>query len=145
MAPGSEQNFTLNPIPLTSTSSTVLINISEPGGLPDANVNNNTLSMKSLYNDYRDVIPLRQNFNEFYSDQWPVISQGNDAPWVPITTNKSYSLAYMAYSNVPVGDESWLVSPVLDFSMADKASLFLILVIATQHSGRRAIANPILG
>ncbi|MBK7651859.1 MAG: choice-of-anchor J domain-containing protein [Flammeovirgaceae bacterium] len=96
IAPGSEQNFTLNPIPLTSTSSTVLITISEPGGLPDANVNNNTLSMKSLYNDYRDVIPLRQNFNEFYSDQWPVISQGNDATWVPFTTNKSYSLAYMA-------------------------------------------------
>ena len=135
MAPGSEQSFTLNPIPLTSTSSSMQITISEPGGLPDANVSNNTLFMKSLYNDYRDVIPLRQNFNELYTDQWPVISQGNDAPWVPITTNKSYSLAYMAYNNVPAGDESWLVSPVLDFSLADKASLFFDISYATQPQG----------
>jgi hypothetical protein len=135
IAPGSEQSFTLNPIPLTSTSSTLVVTISEPGGFPDANVNNNSIFMKSIYNDYRDVIPLRQNFNEFYTDQWPVISQGNDATWIPFATNKLYSLAYPAYSGVAVGDESWIVSPVLDFSNSNEASVFFDISYATQPQG----------
>jgi hypothetical protein len=91
--------------------------------------------MKSIYNDYRDVIPLRQNFNEFYTDQWPVISQGNDATWIPFATDKLYSLAYPAYSGVAVGDESWIVSPVLDFSNSNEASVFFDISYATQPQG----------
>lgn len=135
LAPGAEQNFTLNPIQLTGTSSTLFITLSEPGGLPDANVNNNTLFRKSIYNNYQESIPLRQDFNEVYTDQWPVISQGNDAKWIPFATNKLYSLAYPAYSSVPVGDESWIVSPVLDFTSTNEARVFFDISYATQSQG----------
>jgi hypothetical protein len=139
LAPGNEQMVTLNAISLGSGINTVTFTLSEPGGLPDANATNNSLSIKRMSNSYAEGIPLRENFDEFYLDRWPVISQGNDAAWVPFATNKLYSPAYSAYTNLTKGDESWLVSPVLDLSQISKASLFFDVSYATQPQGNERL------
>lgn len=139
LTPGDEQTVTLNAISLGAGNNVITFTLSEPGGLPDANANNNSLSIKRMSNSYSEGIPLRENFDEFYLDRWPVISQGNDAAWVPFATNKLYSPAYSAYTNLNKGDESWLVSPVLDLSQISKASLFFDVSYATQPQGNERL------
>ncbi|HPW64206.1 MAG TPA: choice-of-anchor J domain-containing protein, partial [Cyclobacteriaceae bacterium] len=139
LTPGNEQAVTLNTISLGTTNNSISFTVSEPGGLPDANSNNNSISIKRISNNYAEVIPLRENFDEFYLDRWPVISQDNDALWAPFATNKLYSLAYSAYTNLSKGDESWVVSPVLDLSKTSKASLFFDVSYATQSQGNERL------
>ncbi len=122
---GEEKVFTLNPLSLLSGDNTIIYTISNPNGLPDANSLNNTLSIKRIVNDYTEDIPLRENFNGNFSTKWSVVSQNNQAEWISVATNKENSLGYMAFNNTNKGEESWLVSPVLDFSKALKASMFL--------------------
>ena len=55
--------------------------------------------------------------------------------WEITTTNKGNSLVYRAFSNTAIGDEAWLVSPVLDFSNSVKASLFFDLSYASSSKG----------
>lgn len=139
LSPGNEGTVTLNTISLGTANNFISFTVSEPGGLPDANSNNNSISIKRISNNYTDVIPLRENFDEFYLDSWPVISQDNDALWAPFATNKLYSLAYSAYTNLSKGDESWVVSPVLDLSNTSKASLFFDVSYATQSQGNERL------
>ncbi len=119
-----EKTFTLNTLPLLNGNNTIVYTISNPNGLPDANAQNNTLTVKRIVNDYTENIPLRENFNGNFSTKWSVVSQNNQAEWISVATNKENSLGYIAFDNTNKGEESWLVSPVLDFSKAIKASLF---------------------
>jgi hypothetical protein len=120
-----EKTFTLNTLPLLNGNNTIVYTISNPNGLPDANAQNNTLTVKRIVNDYTENIPLRENFNGNFSTKWSVVSQNNQAEWISVATNKENSLGYIAFDNTNKGEESWLVSPVLDFSKAIKASMFL--------------------
>lgn len=53
--------------------------------------------------------------------------------------NQLYSLAYSGYTNLNKGDESWIVSPVLDLSKTSKASLFFDVSYATQPQGNERL------
>jgi hypothetical protein len=136
---GGELSVPLNAVTLNTTINSLTYRVSDPGGLPDANANNNSVSVKLISNNVAEAIPLREDFNEFYLDRWPVISQGNDALWIPFATNKLFSLDYSAYSNLSKGDESWVVSPVLDLSNTSKASLFFDVSYATQSQGNERL------
>lgn len=135
MIPGEERTFALGALALNDGLNFVSFTVSAPNGLSDFNPDNNRISNRRIVNNYRDIIPLRENFNEDFLAEWPIISQNNEATWIPFATNKLYSLAYNAYSNIKRGEESWLVSPVFDFSNVSKASLFFDLSYAAQASG----------
>lgn len=135
LAAGNEQTFTLNPLPLTIGNNNITFTVSEPSGLADSNNSNNSITIKRIVNTYADGIPLRENFNQDFLDQWPIISQNNEGTWIPFATNEGYSVAYNSYQNTNKGDESWLVSPVLDFSNTSKASLFFDVSYAKSTLG----------
>lgn len=134
-----EALFTLNTLPLITGNNTIVYTISNPNGLPDANSLNNTLSLKRIVNDYTEVIPLRENFNGNFSTMWSVVSQNNQAAWISVSTDKENSLGYIAFDNTKKGEESWLVSPVLDFSKTPKASLFFDVSYASQSRGNEKL------
>ncbi len=136
---GEEKVFTLNPTLLLAGNNTIEYTISNPNGLPDANSLNNTLSVKRIVNDYSDVIPLRENFNGNFSAKWSVVSQNHQAEWISVATNKENSPGYIAFNNPNKGEESWLVSPVLDFSKTSKASLFFDVSYAGQSQGNEKL------
>jgi len=117
-----EKSFTINSLPLLTGSNTITITISEPNGLPEGIVDNNSISIKRVVNTATDRIPLREDFNDSFAN-WSIVSQNGEDVWVPKATSKGTSPAYLAFNNT-VGEESWLVSPVLDFSNANKASMF---------------------
>jgi len=139
LAAGGEQTFTLNPLPLTIGNNNIRITASEPSGLPDANTSNNSITIKRIVNTYADGIPLRENFNEDFLEQWPILSQNNEGTWIPFATNEGFSVAYNSYLNTNKGDESWLVSPVLDFSNTSKASLFFDVSYAQSTLGNERL------
>jgi len=139
LAAGGEQTFTLNPLPLTIGNNNIRLTVSEPNGLPDANTSNNAITIKRIVNTFADGIPLRENFNEDFLDEWSIISQNNEGNWIPFATNAGFSMAYNSYLNTRKGEESWLVSPVLDFSNTSKASLFFDVSYAKSTLGNERL------
>lgn len=133
-----EKTFTLSSLPLISGDNTISFTITEPNGLPDANPANNSITIKRIVNTVADGIPLREDFNGSFGN-WSVVSQNNEDVWTLIATDKSFSAAYLAFDNLNLGEESWLVSPVLDFSKTSKASLFFDVSYAAQSRGNEQL------
>ena len=139
LLPGQERSITLNPLALAVDLNFVSFTVSAPNGLTDVKSDNNQISNRRVVNQVTDILPLRENFNDDFLAEWPVISQNNEATWIPFATNKLYSLAYNAYSNTKRGEESWIVSPVLDLSQVSEASLFFDVSYATQTNGNERL------
>jgi hypothetical protein len=69
-----------------------------------------------------DRIPLRENFEGSFDDEWTSTSPSDGMTWQAIELDGNKALYVDAYSNSIIGEESWLVSPVLDFTDIDEAS-----------------------
>lgn len=136
--PGSEEVFTLSALPFSSGQNTLSLTLSNPNGLFDSNTGNNSLSINRVINTAQQTIPLRENFDGPFSG-WSIVSQGNADVWSSLSTNKVSSLAYQAFSNPNRGEETWLTTPVLDFSRTTKASVFFDVSYATQSNGNERL------
>ncbi len=122
--PGEERQFTLAKTTFSLGTNTLSILISEPNGISDNTPENNSKSLNLIVNDARDIIPLRQNFDNTFSSAWTILSQPQAISWATMATNKNQSVVYNAFLNAVLGQQSWLVSPTLDLSQNQKASLF---------------------
>ncbi len=127
---GDQQDFTLNPWSLQDGSNDVTVTIQIPN---DALPADNTLNLKEVLNTAQDVIPIRENFDSNYPD-WTNITE-DQMKWVATSINNNTSLEYNAFANLNIASKAWLVSPVLDFSKARKASLFFDLSYAKSSNG----------
>lgn len=80
-------------------------------------------------NNHRDRIPLRENFEDEFMPAWTIVnpSAAGGINWETVSTNFGQSLYFNAYDNDQIGDESWFVSPVLDFSRTGQASILFDL------------------
>lgn len=133
--PGAEQVISLNAITLLSGSNSLSISVTDPNNLSDSNTSNNTFSYNRIVNSSTDIIPLREDFEGAFPESWSIVSQGQQEVWIPSATNKGTSMAFTAFNNPNLGEESWLVSPVLDFSRVLEASLFFDNAYAYNSSG----------
>jgi len=133
--PGIEQVVNLNPIVLQDGSNSIYISLTDPNGLSDAYPNNNSFTFKRVINTTSDIIPVRENFEDNFATRWTTVSQAQQELWTPATTNEGTSMAFTAYNNPNLGEESWLVSPVLDLSNVSEASLFFDHAYAFNASG----------
>ena len=133
--PGSEQTVPLNSLILQAGLNSIMISLTDPNNLNDSNTNNNTFTYTRIVNSSKDIIPLRENFEGAFTSQWSIVSQGQQEVWTPAKTNQGTSLAFTAFNNPNLGEESWLVSPVLDLSRALEASLFFDNSYAANANG----------
>jgi hypothetical protein len=78
--------------------------------------------------------PLRENFESDFEDQWTSINPREGGTWEPVNINGNKSMFVNAFANTVIGDQSWLVSPVLDLSDVEEASLYYELSYATRGS-----------
>ncbi len=136
--PGGEETFALSTLPFASGQNTLSLTVNDPNGLFDANTDNNSLSLNRVINTYQQTIPLREDFDGAYPG-WTIVSQGNADVWSATSTNKLNSLAYQAFTNPIRGEETWLTTPVLDFSRTAKASMFFDVSYATQSNGNERL------
>jgi Pregnancy-associated plasma protein-A len=128
--PGMETTISLGEVSLNNGSNTLSFTLSEPNGLIDINPSDNSKSIQTVINSASNSIPLRENFDGSFSTEWTIVNPGEGQPWETIPTNYNQSIFFDAFDNETLGDEAWLVSPVLDFSNASSSSLFFDLSYA---------------
>lgn len=124
LEPGQEMIVTVNPLSLQSGENTISFTVENPDGEADSNSSNDRLLSTVVYNKAAEIIPYRQDFNSSFQQQWTIVSQEDDLEWTNSNTNYQNSLQFNAFNYPKSGEESWLVSPVFDFSKNKEASLF---------------------
>lgn len=93
--------------------------------LVDIFPSNNTYSFVSVVDLSQDKGPLRMTFDNPNDEQpWRVASPSNAQDWEAVHTNKDQSLTYRSFTNPAIGEESWLVSPILDLSKSSFSLFF---------------------
>jgi hypothetical protein len=130
---GDEENFELPVASLTNEQNLMTFEVYEPNGEPDPFPDDNTATHQTIVNDAQDFIPLKENFDQSFAGQWSVSNPSLGMTFEEVTTNFNTSLYFNAFSNLDIGDASWLVSPVLDFSSYVEASLFFDLSYAYRN------------
>lgn len=131
LASGGEVTISLPQISLNEGNNSILINLVEPNGATDQTPANNIKTFPVVVNNSTDRIPLRENFDDDYKDKWVITNPvGTGTNWQETKTNFNTSLYFPGFTNTAVGAESWLVSPVLDFSNTSLASVVFDLSYA---------------
>ncbi|HEU5146023.1 MAG TPA: choice-of-anchor J domain-containing protein, partial [Chryseosolibacter sp.] len=123
LAFGGEHLLSLPQITLNEGNNTLMVNVRDPNGQPDNNNANNSDTFVIVVNNERDRIPLRQNFEQDFAPGWTVVSANGDTQWEITDTNFGRSLYINSIAHGNPGEEAWLVSPVLDFSGTNDASM----------------------
>jgi hypothetical protein len=136
---GAEMEISLPLLNLSDGPNILSINLENPNGLPDENPENDADEYVIVVNQDQDRIPLRQNFDNPSSIPWTIVNPRGGMNWEPIPTNFGTSLYFNAFNNSLPGDEAWLVSPVLDFSRTNQASMLFDLSYVASDSGREIL------
>jgi hypothetical protein len=136
---GEEKEIDLGPIDLAEGANTLSVNLMNPNGGSDDNPLDNDGVFTVVINKSEDRIPLRQNFDVAFTPAWTLVNPTGGMNWKTIPTNYGQSLYFNAYNNEVGGDEAWLVSPVLDFSGADQASMLFDLSYAASDAGKETL------
>jgi len=119
----TEIEIELAPIALQDGLNTISFELTAPNGVEDFTPEDNLAEFISSVNKAQDQIPIQQNFEGPFEENWSIINPASGMLWEKITINSSNALYFNGFSNSVRGDEAWLVSPVLDFSGVDGASL----------------------
>lgn len=120
---GTARELELSPITLQPGQNTIFVELLEPNGVPDANPSNNVITLYTEVNTAAEQIPVREDFEDDFRDQWTTINPTGGMNWQEINLGSNTALYVNGYNNDFIGDRSWLVSPVLDFSGTPKASM----------------------
>lgn len=134
LAVGESDTFELNTITLEEGTNTITFDIVSPNGLIDNDRSDNEATVVTIVNTASDQIPLREDFEDDYSDIWVFTNPTEDGETWEATitgaTDYGTSVEFNAYTNTTVGDEGWLVSPTIDMSKYTKSSVFFDLAYA---------------
>lgn len=133
------KNFTLSSASFANGNNTLAIAIKSPNGIAGAISATDSLSTNLVINSATDVIPLRENFDDNFTSAWSIVSPQAGQVWYQAKTNKSISLLFSAFGYPTLGEQSWLVSPVLDFSNTKTASVFFETSYAFNTSGSETL------
>jgi hypothetical protein len=123
LARGEAASLQLPSINLEDGENEISFTVAEPNGVQDPTPQNNTKDFTVVVNTAEDRIPLRENFETDFTERWTVVNPAGGGNWESITTNFGNSLYFNGFDNTTLGDEAWLVSPVLDFSRTASASV----------------------
>lgn len=125
ISPGETAVLTLNDASLSDGLNSFSITAT-PNGNADSDQTDNSLSSSITLINNSSRIPARETFDgEFLS--WSTINSPTIGWEFKATDHSDFELSaiFEAFDNTNVGQESWLVSPKLDFSKAIEASMFV--------------------
>ncbi len=117
------RDFTLPSISLHDGVNIITIELTEPDDNSDFFPDDNLLETTVIVNNASDRIPIREDFNGTFDDRWTRVNPAGRASWEDEDINSNTVLAAKSFSNSVIGDQAWLVSPVLDLSQAEEATL----------------------
>jgi hypothetical protein len=136
---GAEKELDLPVANLEEGLNTMVVHLKNPNGTVDDNPANDEMTFTIVVNKSQDRIPLRENFDNSFTPEWTIINPTGGMNWQRTQTNYDQSLYFNAFNNEQPGDEAWLVSPVLDFSSANQASMLFDLSYASTGAGQETL------
>lgn len=116
-------DLTLNPVTLAEGENTLHVVLSAPNGDPDFFPANNELDLTVIRDDTSDELPIRQRFDNNDIGPWTTTNPTGGMNWELIAINDNPAIYVNGFSNSVQGDQSWLVSPLLDFTDLSSASV----------------------
>jgi hypothetical protein len=139
LQPTEVTQVSLPQLTLQEGTNKLSVTILQPNGVADETPDNNQRDFTIVVNKTSDRIPLRENFDQPFTDRWTIVNPAEGMNWQTKSTNFNTSLYFNAYSNTNPGDESWLVSPVLDFSGTTSASVVFDISYALRSERREQL------
>lgn len=139
IAPNTEQIISLDGITLIKGTNQLSFSLVNPNGGADFNMQDNARSFTIAFSNAKDIIPLRENFDSNSQQNWTIVSQNPQPMWQSVSTNFNHSLFYNSFSNTTIGNEAWLVSPILDLSSISKAGVFFDVSYASRSTGSEVL------
>jgi len=130
---GESVSITLPQVTLATGANTLSFDLTEPNGWNDLDASDNSKQIKVVVNTAADRVPLREKFES--NPDWTSVNPFGSATWVTASTNYNQSMVFDSYSNTTIGDQAWLVSPVIDFSSTSVASVFFDLSYRLKNAG----------
>ncbi|MEO9967250.1 MAG: choice-of-anchor J domain-containing protein [Reichenbachiella sp.] len=130
LAPGKTEKIEIESFNNVEGDYQIVFNVSEPNGQTDENPENNV--SEAFFNiDFNvEAIPLREKFSREMEDtDWHFIQPDGPSDWSIAEFRdddgkSDYAAMIPGYEITELGIENWLVSPILDFSEAEVASVF---------------------
>jgi hypothetical protein len=122
---GQTGQLTLPVITLNNGSNTLAVELDNPNGFIDLQPADNRLTRYTVANTSTDRIPLRESFDDDYEAAWTIVKPFAGVPTAATAeTNYQRSIVFPAERNSTDNNEMWIVSPVLDLTGAQQASVF---------------------
>jgi hypothetical protein len=118
-----EAAISLNAVTLNTGVNLLSFELIDPNGSDDFNPEDNTMSSTIVVNKPSDKIPILQNFESSVDQGWTTINPHGGMNWQEITLQDNHAQYFNSFANLTFGDKAWMVSPVLDFSDIEGASL----------------------
>jgi hypothetical protein len=134
--PGELINFNLPSFNLQDGNYNLAIEVTDINGAEDQYPEDNFSSLHFVINNNRDIIPLREtfeNFNSLVLSDWTIGNPYGDQTWELYSYNEmdQSQAAYIRnFTYDAPGRKDWLVSPILDFRNAQEASMFFSIAHA---------------
>lgn len=138
---GKSNIINIGEISSTEGLHSITVNISKPNSVSDVDLTDNLLSSSYVIDLSTDVIPLREQFEKEH--QWVTASR-SDVNWESIPLNGNNSIYVNSAQNTNTNGVAWLVSPILDLSNTESASLFFDLSYAISSNGNSETLNVLL-
>lgn len=139
IASNTEQIISLEGITLIKGINQLSFSLVNPNGGADFNMQDNARSFTIAFSNAKDIIPLRENFDSDSKQNWTIVSQNLQPMWQSVSTNFNNSLFYNSFSNTTIGNEAWLISPILDLSSISKAGVFFDVSYASRSTGSEVL------
>jgi hypothetical protein len=127
LAPGGLTTITLPTLNLADESNLMSFRITHVNGFKDIDTTDNTIQSRVVVNLDEDKLPLRVNFDADNYSAWQIVNTIGSDNWQNQSTNYDQSLSLRGNNGVENDGYSWFVSPTLDLSAVETASLFFDL------------------
>ncbi len=121
--------ITFDEIILSEGENELTFSLSNPNNIGDENSDNNSKTLNTKVTAGKELIPIREKFKTQNLNEtgWAVANDDGDITW-QITNaggngNSNFSAFINGFDYGNIGATDWLISPPLDFSQTDKASM----------------------
>lgn len=113
---------------ISSGSHQIQFSTEFPNGQTDENQENDSKTVFFQINKSEVESPLKLDFENFDTEQdWTLVNPNNEHNWqltqAPMANEENHALLFDGFNIPDLGIENWLVSPVLDLTESNEASL----------------------
>jgi hypothetical protein len=122
IASGSTYSLSVT-ISLADKTDTLSLDVNSPNNYTDVNPDNSTTVIYTALISDKENLPHRENFDN-PATTWISSSPLGGTSWENINSTFNQAGYFKGYNNAVLGEEAWLISPQLNFSYAEKASLY---------------------